>query len=62
MVVCLFFPTGTRKCPSRHGTEHAQVHAAKAPNPPAVDAASSTSALGGTGAQIEALDGAREIS
>lgn len=55
-------PTGTRKCSSRHGAQHAEVHATEATDSPAVDAASPTTALGGTGAEIEALDGARKVS
>lgn len=60
---CLFTcrPTGTRKRPSRHGAEHAQVHAAEASDPSAANAAAPTTAFGGTGAEIKTLDGTREI-
>lgn len=53
-----FCSTGTRKCPSRHGTQHAEVHATEASNPSAVDAAAPTTTFGGTGAEIKTLDGA----
>lgn len=55
-------PTGTGKCASRHGAEHAEVHATEAPDPTAVNTASSTTTPRGTGAEIEALDGAWEVS